>query len=391
MMKRNNPIRSILQQSALSITQGNTSQRRILPSVSVNKAKISRRMSRETNAIVPISTSRPRSQTTNSDEELGEIKENSDKLSENVGWFGASRFSCVVLFVSLGLLGVLALGGLLTAMILYIMDSSSNAVWKILGIIICATVIISVCVGILYLIGIYYKNQRSLDDDSDSEKEEKQKDTVKKLVENKANDSSTNPNHTKLDQKVLKKDNNQTNSNHLYANNSNNANNPGQQYLNGSVNHQYSNGESVPSSLSYGQSTTPVKAERKTNGKQRYTGTSVTTVKVLKQQQQSPQLGSSDQQQLVHSARVIPRPIIVQVQDQQSRNQLPEHTQISTFKIQPNVTYQPVPQYQSSVHQHSQTKQGVPVFNLIEQKQLPPSPSQPVVPEEEFYELNKFY
>ncbi|CAF1039039.1 unnamed protein product [Didymodactylos carnosus] len=368
---------------------------------------MSRRMSRRTDTPGSMSKNRKRSsgrlygkdrrpsqQISNRDRELIEIDQgDSSSWSKKTGCLGLSYLRSVLLFGSVILLGILAIGGLFVSVILYLQSSDVDAVWKIFGIVICATVLLTIAIVVLCLVIFYYKKDAISDHDSDSEVEDQDKsDIIENQTEPYLNGSDTNRKNASRNPTYWKNHNNQTDANRPYSNDYN--------YPYNKPNHQYSNGENTSTSSSNDGRGTPRRFSTGVRNKQTNTESLPTTMgswprqeQSFQQQHQPPlqvQPQQQQQKQLVYSTNVMPRPIIVQVLDKQNQRQLPQHTLVSTFEIQPPQTHQLI-HYIPTTYQQQQTKQTVPAINFVEQEQMSRSPVQTIVSAQEFYELDKFY
>ncbi|CAF1022162.1 unnamed protein product [Adineta ricciae] len=88
--------------------------------------------------------------------------------------FGLTRLSGTILFGTMIVLAAASIAGLITAVVLYVNDTTSDPQWKILGMVVCAVMLITVIVT--FLIFIYcYKNGhiRLYDNQSDQVSSEK--------------------------------------------------------------------------------------------------------------------------------------------------------------------------------------------------------------------------
>ncbi|CAF3723216.1 unnamed protein product [Rotaria sp. Silwood1] len=69
--------------------------------------------------------------------------------------FGLTRFTGGILFGTIIILGIASIGGLITSIILYIQDPQSDSQWKILGIVVCAVMLITTLITLCIFIYCY--------------------------------------------------------------------------------------------------------------------------------------------------------------------------------------------------------------------------------------------
>ncbi|CAF1350787.1 unnamed protein product, partial [Didymodactylos carnosus] len=307
---------------------------------------------------------------------ISDDDEKPDGWCDRPGCLGLTRLCSILFFSTLGIICLIAIGGIFTCTLLYIEDSSTDTVWKIFGIVLCGTVVVTVFIITMCMIIFYNKNNAINDDGIDSVQYYDGYTSESDIDQN-------NPRYGPIH-------------NHKNAYPQNNGHNSHRSHRR--RRHSSDEYSSSSPSLNENQPGSPIKLLIEVNNKP---GSNDPVVTVSNPNQ----TWQTQSQQHIQPRHVYsnpaqsqgPRPMIVEVldnpiQSQNLRSNSVVKTKISTIQLPQQ---QQQPSWYRSAGGQPRKKHLLPSIDYIEQqdqiKRQSLSPEQKIIPPHEFYELDKYY